>query len=181
MKALLLAGLVALAADAPVPTDKLVAILVRSLAYDRSLEARAGDAVVVAVLSNHEPGSRTEAAAVMSAFKAFSSARVLGRPLKAVAVDWTGEDALDAVISANGVDAVFVCPGLELDLGAIAEVAHRRKVSTLTSVPDFVEKGIALGVTAEDGKPRLVVNLTASRAEGSQLSSELIGLARVIR
>lgn len=176
-----LAAPIAAAADSAIGIDKLVAILVRALAYDRSLDARAGDAVVVAVLSTNDRASRATSAAVLEAFKPLTSARLQGRPLSAVAVEWTDAAALGVVITQHGVDAVILCPGLEPALPAIIELARRTKVTTLTTVPAFVEQGAAVGVTMEDGKPRLLVNLTASRAEGSQLSSELVGLAKVIR
>ena len=167
-------------ADAP-SLDKVAAILVRALAYDRSLDARAGDSVAVAVLSANDAGSRAAAKKMYDALKPLTSAKLQGRPMKALALAWTDAASLERAIDEGGVDAICLAPGLDAVLPDILGVVHKKHVTTLTNVVDYVERGAAVAVTIDDGKPHIVINLTASRAEGGQLSSELVGLARVIR
>lgn len=179
----LLAALAAPRASAQeLASEREAAILVRALAYDRALQARAGDAVVVAVV--FRPGdaaSAREAGAALAAFKTLEKLKISGLPFRAVQVAYQGPTALVDATKASGIDVLYVCGGLDADLPAI--VAHTRgaKLTTMASNASYVHSGVALGLAVEEGKPRLLVNLEASRGEGAQFSSELMRLAKVIR
>ena len=62
----------------------------------------------------------------------------------------------------------------------ITGVSRAKKVITLTSVPDYVESGLAVGIGVKGGKPRIIINLPAAKAEGANFSSQLLRLAKVI-
>ena len=63
----------------------------------------------------------------------------------------------------------------------IFEATRRLKVITMASRQDYVQRGLSLGVFAIDGKPTILVNLAASKAEGAAFGSDLLRLAKVIR
>jgi hypothetical protein len=48
-------------------------------------------------------------------------------------------------------------------------------------VERHARRGVALVVTAPEGKPAITVNLPASRLEGVDFSSDLLRLATVVR
>ena len=51
-------------------------------------------------------------------------------------------------------------------------------------VPDraaLVELGVTIGVTIESARPKLLVNLEASKPEGLDLTSQMLQLAEVIK
>src|SRR6185295_7088358 len=102
-------------------------------------------------------------------------------PISVVKLAYAGKDALKSSIAAQGIDALYCCPSLDPDLGAIREVSHQQHVLTLASKEAFVQAGLSIGVFPSDGKPMIMINLAASRDEGASLSSELLRLAAVIR
>jgi hypothetical protein len=164
-------------AEDEIPPDRKAVILVRALAYDNNLKARAGSSVVVAVLS------RGEAAAegMYRAFKALESVRVQDLPLRVVKLQYAGKEALHAAIGAQGIDALYCTPGVESDLAAVRAVSRQDHVITLGAREEAVRGGLSMGVFLVGGKMTITVNLPASREEGAALSSELLRLAQVIR
>lgn len=178
--ALLLSLVAGSAIAARLPIDQCAPILIRALAYDRDLRKRAGDSVMLAVLYNPASGSSvSEANSALTAFKALESLTVQGLRFRAVRLPY-GPD-LSAKLAEDGIDAVFIVEGLSSELSALTEVTRRRKVVTLTTEEADIRRGAAIGVVLASGKPTLMVNLPASSAEGAQLSSDLLRIAKVIR
>jgi hypothetical protein len=62
----------------------------------------------------------------------------------------------------------------------IVAISRAHRITTLTGVPGFVEKGIALGLALRAERPLILVHLVAARAEGADLDSQLLKLARVL-
>ena len=63
----------------------------------------------------------------------------------------------------------------------IKRAAQSAHVLLVGSTADDVERGMAFGVGARDGKPIMIVNLPATRACGSDFDLALLRLARVIQ
>jgi hypothetical protein len=168
-------------ADAVAP-DKQAVILARALAYDDNLHTRAGESLVVAVIFKAgQGGSESAADGIVRAFKAIEGVKVQNMPLHVVKIAYGGKDALHGVVSSQGIDALYVCPGLEGDQGGIREESRRDHILTIASREDQLTSGLSLGVFLFDGKTTITVNLPASKEEGAAFSSELLRLARVIR
>jgi hypothetical protein len=169
-------------AHADIPPDRQALILTRALSYDDNLKSRAGDSVVVAVLyKSGNPASESMADVTLRAFKALEGIKVQNLPFHAVKLAFGNKDALHSAISSQGIDALYVCAGLDGDAAGIRDVSHHDHVLTIGSREDFVDHGMSLGVFTVDGKPTITVNLAASREEGAAFSSELLRLAHVIR
>jgi hypothetical protein len=169
-------------AAAQVSPDKQAVILARALAYDDNLRNRAGDSLVVAVVFKPgQPGSEAAADAMLRAFKAIEGVKVRELPMRTLKLPYGGKDPLHGTISSQGVDALYLCAGLEADQAAIKDVSHRDHVLTIASREESLESGFSLGVFMVDGKTTITINLPASKEEGAAFSSELLRLARVIR
>jgi hypothetical protein len=172
----------AVLAEAPVAPDRQVLILTRALAYDGNLKTRAGEDLLIAVLGRNGNASSEEVASAMSkAFKSLGNVKVQGLAVRATLLPYTNVTALNTAIESQGIDALYVCPGLEADLPAIIDLARKRQIITLGSREDHVKRGLSLGVFAVDAKPTIVVNLAAAKAEGAAFGSDLLRLAKVIR
>ena len=165
-----------------VSPDKQAVILARALAYDDNLRGRAGDSLVVAVLFKAGAGgSESTADGMVRAFKAIEGVKVQNLPLRVVKLAYTGKDALHGAVTGQGIDAVYVCPGLEGDQGGIRDESRRDHIITIASREEQLNSGLSLGVFSFDGKTTITVNLPSSKDEGAAFSSELLRLARVIR
>jgi hypothetical protein len=51
-------------------------------------------------------------------------------------------------------------------VGAVTSYTRSKKVPSLTGVLGLVEKGITVGVGIDGGKPKILMNLSSSQAEG---------------
>ena len=180
--ALLVFGGLAWAQSAAVPADLQAAILTRTLAYDRALKARAGPAVVVGVL--FKAGDKASLASQEQMLKALASVEprsVHGLPIKVVSAAFKDRATLATWIEQEGIDAVYVTPGLGDELTTIRGACEERKVASLGAVRAFVEKGLAVGVVAKGETARLLVNLRAAEAAGMDLDPKLLQLSEVLR
>ncbi|HXU74577.1 MAG TPA: YfiR family protein [Polyangia bacterium] len=165
-----------------VAPDKQAVILARALAYDDNLRGRAGDTLVVGVIFKPGAGGSESAAdGMVRAFKALEGVKVQNLPLRVVKLAYSSKDALHSAVSSQGIDALYVCPGLEGDQGGIRDESHRDHILTIASREDQLSAGLSLGVFTYDGKTTIAVNLPVSKEEGASFSSELLRLARVIR
>jgi hypothetical protein len=165
-----------------VPPERQVLILGRALAYDDEIKNRAGDDVTIAVLAKTgNPASETLAATMLKAFRGIGGVKVQGLGLKFTQLGFSNGPTLQASLASSNVDVLYVCAGLEGDLPAVIEATRKRRIVSIGSRPEHVDRGVALGVFQVDGKPTIVVNLPAAKAEGSAFSSDLLRLAKVIK
>jgi len=167
--------------DAVSPTRRAI-VIARVLAYDGALAARAGATLVIGVLyKKGNPASERGAEEAVKSFKPLESVMVASLPFRALAAPFAGASALEALIDKEGVDALFLCDGLDAEMTAIKQISHKRKVLTLGTQESQMKAGVALGVVTESGKLQIVVNLAFSREEGAEFSSDLLRIARVIK
>jgi hypothetical protein len=96
-----------------------------------------------------------------------------------VEVDLDAETMADAFREHKFTHA-YVTPLRAVDVKLIAAVARSAHVTTMTGVTHYVTRGLAIGVALRGGRPRILVNLEASRLEGADLSSELLNLVEIV-
>jgi hypothetical protein len=165
-----------------VPPSRQVVIIMRALAYDANLKARAGDTINIAILHKKgHAGSEQMAVTMAKAFSALESTQVNGLPIVISRIAYSGADALKKLINGSGIDLIYVCDGFEAELDAIKEIARQNKVLTVGNKQSQIEKGLSLGVFEIDSKCTILLNLTASRLEGIAFGADLLRLAKVIR
>ena len=158
-------------------------LFLRVLAYDRNLKTRSEGALNVAVV--YRGGNRdSEQArdAVVSALRDASKRITVARlPIRAVAVEFTSPQAFENLLQSEKISAVYVCPGLGDVTFALSAVTRKRAALTATSIESAVRGGLSIGLLTREGKPELLVNLPATRAEGANLDAALLRLAQVLR
>jgi hypothetical protein len=165
-----------------VPAEQQVLILSRALVYDDNFKQRVGTDVRLAVISKAgNTGSDACAAAMIKAFKGVGNLKLAGLPLKTSQVPFKDTAAFGTVIAADEIDVIYLCPGLETNLGDIVDLTRKRRVITVGSREDYVKRGASLGVFLVNGRPTIMVNLPASRSEGASFSSDLLRLATVLK
>ena len=78
-----------------------------------------------------------------------------------------------------GFDALVVCRGADDSLTGLLEIAAAHDIATLTLDDSLVPRGVAVGVAVQQARLQIVVNLAASRAQGLQLSTDLLQLVQL--
>jgi hypothetical protein len=180
--ALAMAAPSALAADAmPVPADLQVPLLLKILTYDRNFEAKTKAELNIGVV--FDPG---DAASVKAKNEV---AEILGKvadktvkklPIKYVPIEYKTLADLEATVKARGVNLLYLTPGLR-NVEELIRFSHANRITTATGVRSFVERGVAVGVGVRQDKPEILINLPASRSEGSEFDASLLRIATVLK
>ena len=67
-------------------------------------------------------------------------------------------------------------------LPAVTKYTHENKILSATGLPDLVSKGVTLGFgVGEDGKPKILLNLTTSVEEGLEWNPAIMKVATTIK
>jgi hypothetical protein len=158
---------------------RLSPVIARILSYERTLPNRAGGSLdILIVHAANNATSASEAAAFARGFGALSRSTVQGLPLRATIAPYS-TGAIEAA-AATGVDVVVVCSGLSSSLAALTATTRRRRMLTVGVERHHAVSATTLAVLMEEGRPRIIVNLAHARAEGVELSSQLLRLAEVL-
>ena len=165
---LVLVAVPALAEETPVDSEQQCTMFKRIFAYDKHL--RESDEIVVIIVGQSSDGA--DVGAVAAAFRA------KGMYPAAVTVSSLNDD-LSATLSPQST-VVYVMP--DVDYAAVDAFATTRGFLSVSGLPSLAESGqVSVSVDMSGGRPQIVVNMPQLTAEGHELSSELLKLARVIR
>jgi ABC-type uncharacterized transport system substrate-binding protein len=77
-------------------------------------------------------------------------------------------------------DVFYVTEMRGVSILDVVRVSRARHIKTITIVEGYVEGGIAIGLRVRNDKPVIVVNLSAAKAEGSDLTAQLLRASTVI-
>ena len=82
-----------------------------------------------------------------------------------------------------GSNSILYVPAGSSDgtIKKILAIAAQKKVATLGGSEALAQKGFAVGLAVENGKPKIVINFPASQKQGMKLSSKVLRLAKVIK
>ena len=93
----------------------------------------------------------------------------------------TGKATLAAVTSgatapSGGADIVYVGADVQ------GSISYTQRTSTLsiTGNPDFLNQGVTLGIGLAAGKPKIFLNLTASKAENADWNPAILKVAKTL-
>lgn len=76
----------------------------------------------------------------------------------------------------NGAKVIYVGKSVK----AITDYSQTNKVLTITGEPKFVNDGVTLGVAIEAGKPKILLNLSATKAEDVNWNPAILKVASTI-
>jgi YfiR/HmsC-like len=165
--------------SASVPLGLQVELFTKVAEYDKNLPGRAEGIVrVLVVTRDGAPESTSAAARILNALSGVS--RISGLPHEDSSVPFTDAPSLVALCRDRKVGILYLTPGLTDADEAVAKALKGVPVLTVSASADGVPKGIVLGFDLVGAKPKLLVNLSACRNQGVQLSSDLLKIATVI-
>jgi len=178
----LLRGGSARAQEMAAPAEVQIPLLFKILTFDRRLGTRPpGQVIVIAVV--FQTGFRSSLVArnqIVDALKAMHDSTIAGHPVRWVAVEWKDDEQLRLALLRERTDVVYLTPVRGVELDPVTSTARAGGMTTFTGVPGYVEQGLGLSVGIVRERPQIIVNLSATRAEGSDFSSQLLRLCKVI-
>jgi len=81
-----------------------------------------------------------------------------------------------------GVNVFYIAPGNADTLQQLLRMSHTRGITTATGVPEYVQRGVAIGIGIKpDKKPDILINLLNSRQEGSEFDASLLRIATIVK
>jgi hypothetical protein len=161
------------AQEVAVPVEVQVPLLLKILTFNRSL-TDAADPLVVGIVFQHR---NRASAAIGEEVRGLLMAAP--RPIRVVVIDLDETRDLRGTLLRESVRVVYVAPLQAVSVSTLTEATRGERVVSVTGVPRYVEQGLAVGIDLSDSRPRIVINLAASRAEGADFSAELLKLARL--
>jgi hypothetical protein len=165
----------ALSAEAQIP------LLLKVLTYDRNFEKKAGKELAMGIV--HDPADRESAKATdevgTTLFK-FTGRTVKKLPFKYYTIEFTGAADLEKFVKEKGISVLYVAPGSTKNLPVLLKLSDELNLTTVTGVPDYVRRGVAVGIGVVQDKPQILINLATARAEGSEFDASLLRIATVL-
>ena len=160
-----------------VPENLQAAIFYKVLAYDYNIQSKSGSEVTIAVITDNKTSVRQQM--LMDGFNKLAGKQLGGKTINIIAVKMvSGTLPTDATSS----DILYLPDGSDpRTVFAVLSVAEKYKHATLCGSEALAAEGCAVGLTVEAGKPKIVINLPASLAQGMNLSSKVLRLAKVLQ
>jgi hypothetical protein len=159
------------------PEDQ-VKILLKVLTYDRQFEAKAAPRLKIGIVYvSSDPASVKMADDIGTMLKKYGDKPVKKIPFTYIMVEYTTPAAVEAKVKADGINLLYIAPGNTKNLRDLTRISQQLKVTTTTGVPEYVEKGLAIGVGIERDKTRIHINRASCKSEGSEFDASLLQIA----
>ena len=182
MSMLLLRGIPCPAQEMPIPAEVQYALITKILAFDKHLnEAGKRELVIGILFQNGFRMSKTTRDELIAAMEQSPATNVCGMSVRFTSIDIDNGLRVSDMISPGRVDALYITPLRAIDIETIVALSRSRKIITLTGVPEYAEEGVAVSIGIRDERPLIIVNLPAAKAEGADLSSQLLKVSKVIQ
>ena len=167
----------------PFPPDVQIALLLKVLTYDRSFQYKAKSGVTIGVVYVPTDADSVKAKdEVLKTLARVSDRTIKNLPIKYVALEYKDAASLEKAVRTNKVNVFYIAPGNAASLPTLLKMSKTFAITSSTGVPEFVEKGVAIGIGIKaDKKPDILINLPASRNEGSDFDASLLRIARVVK
>jgi hypothetical protein len=163
------------------PATLQIGLILKALTYDRTLVERAGEELTIGVVYvAGDPVSVQAKNEMADTLKAFAGKTVKKVPIRFVVLEYTTPGELERAVKASQVEVLYVAPGNAGHLPAVLKLSQSQRIITTTGVPDYVRRGVAVGVGLKQDKPEVLINLRSSRSEGSEFDSRLLRSATVL-
>ena len=94
-----------------------------------------------------------------------------------------GKGALKEVIASDDLpaqDVAVIYIGETKGVDRVLEYAKANKITTVSGMPDLLHRGVSIGFAVAQGKPKVFVNVEASKAAGVKWNPAILKIASLI-
>jgi hypothetical protein len=167
----------------PFKPDVQIALLLKILTYDRSFSVKNKSGVKIGVVFvAADPESVAVKDEILKTLALVADRTIKNVPIKAVALEYKDPKSLAATVRSEGINVFYIAPGNAASLQELLRMSHTRGITTATGVPEYVQRGVAIGIGIKaDKKPDILINLPSSRQEGSEFDASLLRIATVVK
>jgi hypothetical protein len=163
-----------------VPAQVQAQLIGKLAPYDRNFVERAGQKVVVAIVTRSANIDSARAGSQMQgALRELGP--VAGLPHEEVVVTWSGGKNLRDLCIERKVAIVYFTPGLGEDIAATVEALAGMNILTIAGAVGYVGMGVMLGFELVSGQTKLVLNLPQAKRQGVSFRADVLRLMRIIQ
>ena len=157
----------------PIPARVQMLLFSKIWMFDRSVAEN--DQIVMAVLYQSKFRASAEAKDLL-----IEAVRAEGLKIRCIPVALDDTQNVAGRLQAVKADIFYVTEMRGIDILEVVDVSRARKIKTITVVDRYLDAGVAIGLRVRSDKPVIVVNLRAAKAEGSDLTGQLLKAATII-
>lgn len=176
--ALLTASDLANADEPAVPLQLQVDLTVKVIEYAQQPPIRAGNIVRVAILVKSTAQSSHFGAELKAALDRVDT--IAGLPHEQGLLEWTSPTQLVEEIGRSHPTIIYVAPGLDPEIPAIAQAIRGIPVVTVAAIDSYVRGGLILGFELVSGRPKMIFNLNQAKQQGVVFGSAVMKLMRIV-
>lgn len=162
------------AQDIPVDIRTQITIFKTLLTFDRTIRTDSTGTFHIAVIYQSKFRKSTIARDEVVA-KLYNN----GIRVKLIDVD-LDTTPLSDIIGRNNVAVLLVCPLRSFNIHAVTDFSRKHGILSMTVVPEYVSKGIAIGIDVKESKPQILLNRTTAKLENADFDSRLFRFVRII-
>jgi hypothetical protein len=167
----------------PFPADVQITLLLKILTYDRAFQAKARLGVTIGVVYVASDAESVKAKDdILKTLQLVADRTIKNVPIKAMALEYRDPKSLALAVRNGSVNVFYIAPGNADSLRELLRMSHTQGITTATGVPEYVQRGVAIGIGIKaDKKPDILINLPSSRQEGSEFDASLLRIATVVK
>jgi len=172
----ILTAAIAQAADtetSSIPARVQVLLFSKIWMFDRSVADN--PEIVMAVLYQSRFRASAEAKDQL-----IEAVRAEGLKVRCIPVPLDNVEHISSDLRDVKADVFYVTEMRGINILEVVGISRARRIKTISVVPAYIEAGVAIGLRVRNDKPTIVVNLTAAKAEGSDLTAQLLRVATII-
>jgi hypothetical protein len=173
---LLLVSILALQPSPTVPLDVQLPAFLKALSFDRNLAVTEGSLGIGIVFDPADAASAGAKDRLVAIHRELTRLRVKGREVRLVPIAYEAEGTLGEA----GMKVLLLAPLSPARLGSVVREAQDANFLTFATDVAHVERGVAMGMEMDGGRPRFVVNLEAAVDGGASFEASFLNLCRIV-
>ncbi len=166
----------------PVPADVQIPLILKILTFDRNFEVKITTALTIGIVYDPQnPASLQGKDAIAQSLAPFTTKTIKKLPIAYILLEFTPGKSLAEIARTKHINVFYIVPGNVEHLPALLEISWTQQILTVTGVPAYMDKGVAVGISLNrENRPLILINLASSKSAGSAFDANLLKLATIV-
>lgn len=163
-----------------IPVNIQFQIFFKILSYEKNLDKRGSDGLrLLIVYQKKYRSSLSTYDDITKMLENYKFSNVEGIP---ITFHFTNIDvnSLRESIAKEKINLVYFCPMRGIALKEIVAITREYNVLSFSGVSEYVHEGVSVGLELINQKPRILINLNASKEEQADFSSQLLKISKIV-
>jgi hypothetical protein len=156
-------------------------IMLKSLEYDRNLSNIKNSTIRIGIIYQEQFRASLNTKNQIDSY--ISTKKVLKLSeysLEFVPINLTNLSTIQEFLQDQNIDFAYITPLRAINVEKLAQILKNNKILALTGVVEYLNHNIPFSVDVVGDNPKIVIDLKTSRLSGTNFSTNLLKLARVI-